>query len=603
MREGWKEVTLEEISSKIGDGLHGTPKYDELGEYYFINGNNLQNGKIIINNTTNKISEHEYTKIKKDLNDRTILLQINGTIGNLAFYKGEKIALGKSACYINLVPEVNKYYIRYVLEFDDFQKYALLYATGSTIKNLGLKAVRNYKFNLPPLETQKKIASILSGYDDLIENNLKRIKILEEMAQQTYEEWFVRMRFPGHESATINSETGLPEGWEKVKLGDLGEYLNGFAFKPGDFEDNGFPIIKIKEMKAGLSTDTPRYSGSRVPDKYFVETGDILFSWSATLDVVIWAEEKGYVNQHLFKVTPNKFYSRAFVFFSIKESLKIFDGLTTGATMKHIKRKELDFVIINKPSVDIMEVFRNKVDPMITTILNLQSQNQRLREARDILLPRLMMGMVEVDNLKENESSTKTIFLNQIKKEASKEFKEAVLIACLVDRFGSQMYPLGRKRYTKLSYLFHRYSDNKIEDYKRKAAGPYNPKTKYAGPEKIALGNKYIKNWKSDKGTAGFVVSDKIGDAQKYFSNYWPIEDLDWLTSKFKFKSNDELELYATVDNSLVELAKNNLDFTVKNVLEIIKAEKEWEAKLEREIFNEQNIKKSIDFLISIFCY
>ena len=137
----------------------------------------------------------------------------------------------------------------------------------------------------------------------------------------------------------------------------------------------------------------------------------------------------------------------------------------------------------------------------------------------------------------------------------------------------------------------------------RKAAGPYNPKTKYGGPEKIALQNKYIQNWKGEKGTTGFLVAEKIDDAKKYFSNYWQIEDLDWLTSEFKFKSNDELELLATVDNSLMELSKKNIEFTSFNVLGIIKSEREWEAKLERTIFSDVNVERAIGFLKSVLNY
>lgn len=403
MREGWKEVTIGDISSLITKGT--TPStygfdFEENGEINFIRAEGISKDGRIDSSTFLKISSECNLKLKRSIiHENDILFSIAGmALGKSGIVKSEYLPANTNQAVSIIRPndKVMPKFLLYYIANPSFYTLVNSVSGQAAQPNINLKQVASLPINLPPLETQKKIASILSGYDDLIENNLKRIKILEEMAQQTYEEWFVRMRFPGHQSAPINPETGLPEGWEKVKLGNLGEYLNGFAFKPGDFEDNGFPIIKIKEMKAGLSTDTPRYSGSRVPDKYFVETGDILFSWSATLDVVIWAEEKGYVNQHLFKVTPNKFYSRAFVFFSIKESLKIFDGLTTGATMKHIKRKELDFVIINKPSVEIMEVFRNKVDPMITTILNLQSQNQRLREARDILLPRLMMGMIEV---------------------------------------------------------------------------------------------------------------------------------------------------------------------------------------------------------------
>lgn len=272
------------------------------------------------------------------------------------------------------------------------------YFTGAAIKHLTGENLAKVEVDFPPLSIQKKIGEVLAAYDDLIENNMKRIKLLEEMAQITYEEWFVRLRFPGHESTPINPETGLPEGWEKLSLSQIGEYLNGYAFKPKDLGDEGMPIIKIKEIKGGVVNDTPRNTGETIPEKYLVETGEILFSWSASLEVVIWQYERGLLNQHLFKVTPQKGVSKAFLFLALKEALKVFDGLTTGATMKHIKRKELDFVQTAVPDNRIMQKFDALVGAVIEEILNLSKQNQRLREARDILLPRLMTGVIDVES-------------------------------------------------------------------------------------------------------------------------------------------------------------------------------------------------------------
>lgn len=269
--------------------------------------------------------------------------------------------------------------------------------TGANVKGIKSSDLKNIVVPTPTLPTQNKIVGILSAYDDLIENNLKRIKLLEKMAQITYEEWFVHLRFPGHESTPINPETDLPEGWEKLSLSQIGEYLNGYAFKPKDLGDEGMPIIKIKEIKGGVVYDTPRNTGEKIPEKYLVETGQILFSWSASLEVVIWQYERGLLNQHLFKVTPKKGVSKAFLFLALKEALKVFDGLTTGATMKHIKRKELDFVQTAVPNNRLMQEFDVLVGAVIEEILNLSKQNQRLREARDILLPRLMTGIIDVE--------------------------------------------------------------------------------------------------------------------------------------------------------------------------------------------------------------
>lgn len=123
MSSDWSEVRLEEITSILGDGLHGTPEYDDTGEYFFINGNNLANGRIVVNEKTRRVSEREFLKHKKNLNDRTILVSINGSLGYVALYGGEKVVLGKSACYFNVRKTVDKQFVRYVIESDFFQSY------------------------------------------------------------------------------------------------------------------------------------------------------------------------------------------------------------------------------------------------------------------------------------------------------------------------------------------------------------------------------------------------------------------------------------------------------------------------------------------------
>lgn len=177
--ENWVWTKLENLVSILGDGIHGTPIYDDNGEYYFINGNNLNNGKIIIKENTKKVNETEYLKYKKNLTDRTIFVSINGTLGNLAFYNNEKIILGKSACYFNLSHQINKKFIYYLLKTDYFIKYAIKSSTGSTIKNLSLKAMKNVGIVLPSLEEQKEIVRILDKVFEE-ENKISELISLEE---------------------------------------------------------------------------------------------------------------------------------------------------------------------------------------------------------------------------------------------------------------------------------------------------------------------------------------------------------------------------------------------------------------------------------------
>lgn len=415
MKEGWEITKLADISTKIGDGLHGTPIYSENASYYFVNGNNLQNGKIVIFPETKKISESEFNKIKKELNNRTILIAINGTLGNIGIYNGEKIALGKSACYINVKPEFSKTFIRYVLEHDHFQNYAELFATGSTIKNLGLKAVRNYKFYLPPLPTQRKIAAILSAYDDLIENNLRRIRLLEEQAHLTYEEWFVRMKFPGHEQTAMNPETGLPEGWERKKIGEICNVSGGGTpskaipeywkngdliwFSPTDLSKSG-SLIQLDSSNKITRLGLQKSSAKLLQSDSFMMTSRATIGLFGIINIP-FTTNQGFIN-----ITPILKTEKEFLLYNFKSRVDEFKGHATGATFPELSKGKFNTLEIIWPKNTTIQLFHDVISPLHESLFVLTTQNRLLKEARDLLLPRLMSGMIDPDELVGEELET-----------------------------------------------------------------------------------------------------------------------------------------------------------------------------------------------------
>lgn len=167
--ENWCWCRLGDLVTILGDGLHGTPQYDISGEYYFVNGNNLNNGVIEIKPDTKKVNKKEFEKYRKELNSTTIFVSINGTIGNIAFYNNEKIILGKSACYFNVAIEELKKYFFYLFQTDYFITYAIDNATGTTIKNVGLGTMRNFILPLPPLSVQNAIVAKLEQVLPLVD--------------------------------------------------------------------------------------------------------------------------------------------------------------------------------------------------------------------------------------------------------------------------------------------------------------------------------------------------------------------------------------------------------------------------------------------------
>ena len=169
--EQWKKYQLKDVTTLLGDGLHGTPKYDKNGTVFFINGNNLVDGKIEIKDSTKRVSEDEANKYRKNLNHRTILVSINGTIGNVAKYQGEACILGKSACYFNVAEDSDLNFIYYVVASQQFKNSIMHLATGTTIKNVSLETMRNYSFVAPSINEQKRISSLLSSLDNKIDLN------------------------------------------------------------------------------------------------------------------------------------------------------------------------------------------------------------------------------------------------------------------------------------------------------------------------------------------------------------------------------------------------------------------------------------------------
>ncbi|WP_369673134.1 restriction endonuclease subunit S [Enterococcus faecium] len=188
--EDWEERKLSDGTNKIGDGLHGTPKYSEDGEVYFVNGNNLVNGQIVIMPDTKRVTSNEQSKDDKALNESTILMSINGTIGNLAWYRGENLMLGKSAAYIE-VSDFDKKFIYAYLQTRPVKDYYLNSLTGTTIKNLGLKAIRNTNICTPTIDEQAKIGSFFKKLDDTIALHQRKLDLLKETKKGFLQKMFV----------------------------------------------------------------------------------------------------------------------------------------------------------------------------------------------------------------------------------------------------------------------------------------------------------------------------------------------------------------------------------------------------------------------------
>jgi len=394
-------VELSELCDVITKGT--TPsnigaEFTEKGIKY-IRSEMLTSAKYISDEGLLYISEETHKKLKRSqLKPGDILFSMAGVyLGKTAILRecDTPANTNQAVALIRIIDEkCNREYVYYYLNLPEVVKSVNSITGQSAQPNINLKQIGNIQIMLPERSVQDTVVTILSTYDSLIANNQKQIKLLEEAAQRLYKEWFVDLRFPGHETTPIVD--GVPEGWASMAMNDIAEYINGYAFKPSDWGTKGKPIIKIKEMGSGITADTPRNRGEGIPAKYIVTAGDILFSWSATLSAMIWDEEDGLLNQHLFKVIPHNGISREFILQSILKALDEFSNLTTGSTMKHIQRGKLKEVFVNVPGNVTMRKYESISEPMREQILTLKKQIILLKEARDRLLPKLMSGEIEV---------------------------------------------------------------------------------------------------------------------------------------------------------------------------------------------------------------
>jgi len=293
---------------------------------------------------------------------------------------------------------IDKAYLYFLLNTAYVRAQVVASANGAKVRHTSPERIYKVKVRIPSsINIQKEIANILSAYDELIDNNNQRISLLEQMAEEIYKEWFVRLRFPGHEQTRIVD--GVPEGWEKKAFDDVAQFINGYAFKPDDWGETGLPIIKIAELKNGVTEKTPRNDGSEIPQKLHIQNGELLFSWSADLEAYIWGDGGALLNQHLFKVVPHVENQKYFLYFSLREKMQIFRNMSNGATMQHIKKSELSRVFLYLPVNKIIEKFTVLVKPQLKEVIILKEKNKILKQTRDLLLPRLMSGKLSVEQL------------------------------------------------------------------------------------------------------------------------------------------------------------------------------------------------------------
>lgn len=346
-------------------------------------------------------------------NDESILLPRKGSLENIQFTREPFWTVDTLYYTIVNKEKANAYYLYNYLRRLDLSNLN----SGTGVPSMTFGAYYDVQVNLPDLLTQQQNAAVLSALDDKIELNNCINAELEQIAKTLYDYWFVQFDFPDVDGKPYKSSGGkmvynevlkreIPEGWEVKSLYKTAEFINGLAcqkYRPENDTDNYLPVIKIREMGGGVSENTEKVR-SEIPEKYKINDGDVLFSWSATLDVKIWVGGKGALNQHIFKVVSKEF-PRSFYYFEILNYLHHFKMMAElrKTTMGHITIDHLKTSFISIPSNGLIESLDQKLDPIFSKIITNKKQNQELSQLRDWLLPMLMNGQVKVKDIIEKE--------------------------------------------------------------------------------------------------------------------------------------------------------------------------------------------------------
>lgn len=409
----WKRDKLSSLCSRIGDGLHGTPEYTNNSNTYFINGNNLKNGKIEITGDTKKVSKKDQENNYIELNSNTLLLGINGTLGNMAFYNGENVILGKSAAYLNFKTSINRFYY-YYFQLPSIQKTLYNIATGSTIKNLSLKSIQDLEVPIPDKLEWENISNVLSALDSKIELNNRINAELEAMAKTIYDYWFVQFDFPNAIGKPYKTSGGkmiwneelkreIPEGWEVKSLFDVCQVQYGFPFSTNYFneEGNGVPVIRIRDI---LENTISNYSTeNEIDEKYLIKKGDLLIGMDGNFHINYWSVEGCYLNQRVVKLSETML-PNIYLKYQVEPYIKLREQSVSRTTVGHLSDKDLKAIRVLVPSKESLSSIKILFKNSLEKIIHNKKENQQLASLRDWLLPMLMNGQVRVGDAENSDS-------------------------------------------------------------------------------------------------------------------------------------------------------------------------------------------------------
>lgn len=384
----WLKTSLIDIVELIGGGTPKTSKAEYWGgNINWLSVKDFNNENRYVYSTEKTITEEGLNNSStKLLRKDDIIISARGTVGELAMIPFP-MAFNQSCYGIRAKDGINSTFLYYLIKHSVRKLKAMTH--GSVFDTITRDTFANIEVAIPDIETQQRVAKMLADIDDKVENNQRINNNLEQQAQAIFSNEFLTLE-------------ALPDGWKQASLIDIADYLNGLAmqkYRP-TADETGIPVLKIKELRQGCCDDNSELCSPNIKSEYIIHDGDVIFSWSGSLLVDFWCGGICGLNQHLFKVTSNK-YDKWFYYVWTKHHLDRFIAVAAdkATTMGHIKRDELSKAEVLIPNEADYKRIGALLQPIYDLIIANRIENKKLAETRDTLLPKLMSGEIDISEV------------------------------------------------------------------------------------------------------------------------------------------------------------------------------------------------------------
>lgn len=591
MIKDWEFCKIENIS-KTSSG--GTPNRKILnyykGKIRWFTTSELSQKYLYDSNEhiTEKAIENSSAKLFKK---ETILLAMYGaTIGKVSILKAD--ATTNQACCA-IMPYSNYFneYIYYQLVFN--KKNLINLGCGAGQPNISQKIIKDFSIICPKnKDEQIKIATVLSNIDLLIHSLEKLIGKKKLIKQGVMQELLTGKK----------RLSGFNKEWEQVELGSLGEIYNGLTGKTkNDFGWGNSKYVTFLNVLNNRKLNNKLFEKVNINEvQNFIKYGDLFFNTSSEIP-----EEVALCSAFMDKTNDNiavNSFCFGFRLYDLKRIFPLYivdyfrsnDGrkkiiqIAQGSTRYNLSKEYFLKLLIPIPEYEEQKAISTIISDIDDEINFLEQELEKYKNIKQGMMEQLLTGKIRLIEFNENIQSMSD-------KKHNQHFDDAVVFANIVASCYSPDYPLGRKKCQKMMYLFKRFNNSSVEQFGHYAAGPYDNKARYGGFETIAIKNKYVVENKSNKGSS-FAPGPEIDKAKSYCSKYGYDKFIPIFNQYLKFKKVDELELYTTVDKTILELKEQNLPINLNTVKNYISNDKTWVPKLTREVFNDENIEEAIRF-------